>query len=88
MRKDYVPMLEEAGLPIIRFHDIRHSTATLLFALNNTHPKVVQNLLGHSTVRTTIDIYTHACASMHAEATEALGGFLFQRVKRHVSENV
>lgn len=43
-------LLEKEGLPDIRFHDLRHSTATLLLS-KGVHPKVVQELLGHSAIQ-------------------------------------
>ena len=42
-------LLEKADLPEIRFHDLRHSTATLLLS-EGVHPKVVQEILGHSEI--------------------------------------
>jgi integrase len=46
------------GLLSIRFHDLRHTCATLLFG-RGVHPKHVQELLGHATVAITLDIYSH-----------------------------
>lgn len=57
--------LKKAALPDIRFHDLRHSAATLLLSLE-VHPKVVQEILGHSQ----IDIYSHVLPSMHHEAMD------------------
>src|SRR5215208_3235076 len=48
-RRSFAPLLERAGLPQIRFHDLRHTCATLLLS-RNVHPKYVQELLGHATV--------------------------------------
>ncbi len=59
-------LLLEVGLPPIRFHDLCHSAATLLLGMG-VHPKYVQELLGHSNIRTTIDIYSHIMPSMHHE---------------------
>jgi len=60
-------LLEKAGLPSIRFHDLRHSVATLLLA-RGVHPKVVQGILGHSQIGITMDIYSHVLPIMHQEA--------------------
>jgi integrase len=57
-RRSYAPLLERAGLPQIRFHDLRHTCATLLLS-RNVHPKYVQDLLGHATVAITLDTYSH-----------------------------
>lgn len=49
--------LDRAGLPQIRVHDLRHTTATVLLEAG-THPKMVQELLGHSTVALTLNTYS------------------------------
>ena len=64
-------VLKEARLPPIRFHDLRHSAATLLLSLG-VHPKVVQELLGHSQIGMTLDIYSHVLPTMQKEAMERL----------------
>lgn len=62
----------KAGLPEgIRFHDLRHSHATLLL-ISGTHPKVVQERLGHSQIGITLDTYSHVTPSLQAEAAENL----------------
>ena len=63
--------LKQAGLPDIRFHDLRHSSATLLLSLG-VHPKVVQEILGHSHIAMTMDIYSHVLPSMHQDAMNRL----------------
>src|SRR5438132_8079033 len=45
-------------LPVMRIHDLRHSYATILLATGE-HPKVVQEILGHSSVQLTLDTYSH-----------------------------
>jgi integrase len=54
------PLLKRAGLPQIRFHDLRHTAATLLLG-KGVHPKIVQEMLGHSTITQTMDTYSHVC---------------------------
>lgn len=68
-------LLEKAGLPHIRFHDLRHSAATLLLS-QGVHPKVVQELLGHSTISMTMDVYSHVLPSIHQEAIQKLNDAL------------
>lgn len=58
--------LERAGLPRVRVHDLRHTAATYLLSLG-THPKKVQELLGHSSILLTLDTYSHVLPSMHQE---------------------
>jgi len=56
--RSFKPLLRSAGLPDIRFHDLRHTCATLLF-LDGAHPKRVQQLLGHKSIAVTLDRYSH-----------------------------
>ncbi len=49
---------KELGLPEMRFHDQRHTAASLLLA-QNVHPKVVEEMLGHSSFTLTLDTYSH-----------------------------
>jgi len=77
MRFRWVEAVQQAGLPYIRFHDLRHTSATLSLALGE-HPKIVQERLGHSSIRMTLDRYSHVTAGMQREAAdrldEAIGG--------------
>jgi integrase len=59
--------LDRAGLPRVRVHDLRHTAATLLLG-HGVHPKVVQELLGHSSITLTLDTYSHVLPGLHAEA--------------------
>lgn len=56
--RQYQRLLQKAGLERKRFHDLRHTVASLLINANE-NPKVIQQLLGHSTISTTLDIYAH-----------------------------
>jgi len=60
-------LLKKAGLPNIRFHDLRHSSATMLLSMQ-VHPKIVQEILGHSQINITMDIYSHVLPTMQEEA--------------------
>lgn len=64
-------LLQRAGLPNLRFHDLRHSAATLLFKMK-THPKIVQELLGYSNISITLDIYSHTLPGMQEDAIQGL----------------
>ena len=55
----------------MRFHDLRHTCASLLLAAG-THPKVVQERLGHATIALTLDTYSHVVSGMQREAAEKL----------------
>jgi integrase len=60
-------ILVEADLPHMRFHDLRHSAATLLLSMG-VHVKVVQEILGHSNISMTADTYSHVLPSMQEDA--------------------
>lgn len=64
-----------AGLPPIRLHDLRHTAATLMLRAG-THPKVVQERLGHASIAITLDLYSHAVPSMAAEAADQLAALV------------
>ncbi|WP_374712963.1 tyrosine-type recombinase/integrase [Symbiobacterium terraclitae] len=64
-------VLERAGLPHVRLHDLRHTHATLLLEAG-VHPKVVSERLGHSTTTLTLDVYSHVMPSMQREAAAAI----------------
>lgn len=59
----FKPLLRRARLPDIRFHDLRHTCATLLLS-RGVHAKLVQELLGHSTIAVTPDTYSHMLPGM------------------------
>jgi integrase len=81
MPRDFYPLLERAGLPRMRFHDLRHSAATLLLELG-IHPKVVSEMLGHSQISITLDLYSHVTATMQQHAVEALDGLFGNELDR------
>lgn len=65
----YKALLKRAGLPDIRFHDLRHSAASILLGMG-IHPKVVQELLGHHQISMTMDIYSHVMPTMQKDAMD------------------
>lgn len=67
MARNYRKMVDKSGLPYIRFHDLRHTHATLLLQ-QGVHPKVVSERLGHSTIGITMDTYTHVLPNLQKEA--------------------
>jgi integrase len=71
VKRSFKPLLKKAGLPEIRFHDLRHTCATLLLG-RGVHPKIVQELLGHATIAMTLDTYSHYLPSMGDQASGAL----------------
>lgn len=71
LSRSFRPLVERAGLPRIRFHDLRHTAATLLLG-RSVHPKVVAEMLGHSQISVTLDLYSHVTPTMQRQAAEAL----------------
>jgi integrase len=63
--------LKKAGLKKIRLHDLRHTAASLHLA-RGENPKVVQEMLGHSTIAVTMDIYSHVTPALHAAAASKM----------------
>ena len=74
-RREFQPLLKRAGLADQGFtiHSLRHTFATTL-AAKNVNPGTAQKLLGHSDVRMTLAIYTHATGDMQDEAIDAISG--------------
>ena len=60
------------GLPNVRFHDTRHTSASLMLAAG-VHPKIVSERLGHSSIAITLDRYSHVIPGLQAEAADRLG---------------
>lgn len=60
-----------AGVPVIRFHDLRHTSATLLLA-EGVHPKIVQERLGHADITMTLNRYSHVTPGMQRQAADTL----------------
>jgi integrase len=65
------PLLKAAGLRPVRFHDLRHTCATLLLS-KNVNPKIVSEMLGHASVSITLDVYSHLMPDMQEKAAKAL----------------
>ncbi len=67
----FKPLLKRAGLPQVRFHDLRHTCATLLLG-RNVNPKIVSEMLGHTSIAITLDTYSHVLPNMQNEAAKAM----------------
>lgn len=71
LNRSWYPLLEEMGLERIPFHNLRHTTATLLLG-KGIHPKLVQNLLGHANIEVTLNTYSHVLPEMGNLVAEAM----------------
>ncbi len=74
-RESWKPLLRNAGLPDTRFHDLRHTCATLLLT-KGVHPKIVSEMLGHSSISITLDTYSHVIPGMGEVAASAMEDIL------------
>ena len=75
LRRSFWPLLAKARLQRIRFHDLRHTAATLMLQ-QGVHPKVVSELLGHSSIGLTLDVYSHVIPDMQQHAVAVMHALL------------
>ena len=73
--RSFDPLIEKAGVRRIRFHDLRHTCATLLLE-KDVNPKIVQERLGHSDISMTLNRYSHVTPTMQEQAASILGDAL------------
>ena len=70
-RTSFAPLIRKAGVPEIRFHDLRYTCATILL-LQGVNPKIVSEMLGHTTLAITLDLYSQVTPTMQRSAAEAM----------------
>lgn len=75
LKKTYERLIKEADVPKIRFHDLRHTHATMLLA-QGVHAKVISERLGHSNIKITLDTYSHVLPNMQEEAANQIDALL------------
>jgi len=77
-RQSFAALLAKASLPPMRFHDLRHTAATLLLG-RGINPKIVSEMLGHARIAITLELYSHVTPHMQQQAADAmdaaLGGY-------------
>jgi len=73
--RGFLQLLDRAALPRMRFHDLRHTCATLLL-IARVNPKVVSEMLGHAAVSITLDIYSHVIPDMQQDAAAIMAAVL------------
>jgi integrase len=76
VRRLFEPALRKAGLPRMRFHDLRHCFASLLIA-QGEHPKLISEQLGHASIQITLDRYGHLMDQSCGDASDRLEAALF-----------
>lgn len=79
--RSFTRVAESAGLRVIRLHDARHGCATLLVAAG-VAPRVVMEILGHSQISITMDVYTHVVQDTQREAISHMDRLLKRRRDR------
>jgi integrase len=76
LHRDYKALLRKAELPsTLRFHDLRHSAASLLLA-QGVHPRAIMELLGHSSITVTMNVYGHVMPAMMRDAADKMDAIL------------
>jgi integrase len=79
--RSFTRVAQAAGLRVVRLHDARHGCATLLTAAG-VAPRVVMEILGHSQISITMDVYTHVVQDTQREAINHMDRLLRRRVDR------
>jgi integrase len=73
--REFPMLLKAAGLPVVRFHDLRHTAATLLLA-QGVDPRTIMETLGHSQISLTMNTYSHVLPALQAEAAAKVDAVL------------
>ncbi|MBM4463427.1 MAG: site-specific integrase [Chloroflexi bacterium] len=84
LSRTFSTLAKEAGLPGVRFHDLRHTFASLSL-LQGVHPKIISEALGHSSVAFTMDVYSHIIAGMQDDAMARLNEVLPEGFSRKLT---
>jgi integrase len=85
VKRHFLPALKAAKLPRIRFHDLRHTYASLLID-QGENPKYIQNQMGHSSINITFDTYGHLMKDTNQESASKLGNTIFKSGSKMVAE--
>ena len=78
--KSFKLILKKLGITDVRFHDLRHTHATLMLK-QNVNPKIIQERSGHSSIMITMDIYGHVMPSMQKGPVEGFADLLKQALE-------
>jgi len=76
VRREFKPALKRAGVPDVRFHDLRHTFASLLIQ-QGVHPKIISEQLGHASIQITMDRYSHLYDTAAIDAGDAMQAAIF-----------
>jgi len=75
LTRDFQALLKREGLPRLRFHDLRHTAASLLLA-ENVQPRDIMEVLGHSQIGLTMNLYSHVMKSALQNAADRMDSLL------------
>lgn len=78
--RGFYDVLDKYNIERVRFHDLRHTFASLMMEMQ-TDSKVIQDILGHSSISTTLDIYTHLKMEQKRNSVEKMAGMFIQEDK-------
>jgi len=81
----WIKLVRRTGIKPIRLHDARHSHASLMLK-QGTHPKVVQERLGHASIQITLDTYSHVALGLQEAATARFDQAFTARYNGHEEE--
>ena len=77
LRRNFNTLIEKANVPKIRFHDLRHTHASLMLQLG-VNVKVISERLGHASTKITLDRYSHSLPTMQKEATTIFDRYIYK----------
>jgi integrase len=83
----WIKLRRKVGLPSIRFHDARHTHASIMLKAG-IHPKIVQERLGHSSIQITMDIYSHVIPGIQKAAAEKFDQSVDLRSGKSLASNI
>lgn len=83
---EFTRLVGRVDVPRVRFHDLRHSHATQMLGAG-IHPKIAQERLGHSTISTTLDLYSHVSDTMQQDAATRLDAILGSAIRSRPGRN-
>ena len=86
-KQGFLPAIRRSGVPRIRFHDFRHTYASLLIA-QGEHPKYIQMQLGHSSIKITMDVYGHLLEKVNVKSANRLARTVFGDVPDGTSSKI
>jgi hypothetical protein len=83
----FLPAIRRSGVPQIRFHDQRHTYASLLIA-QGEHPKYIQTQMGHSSIKVTMDVYGHLMEKVNVKSANRLARTVFGELPDETSSKI